>query len=147
LKQYFVQIKNNLPHPRVLEQGFNLKIGDVSIRGRIDRIDDIDGGIEIIDYKTGTPKNKLEKEDREQLLIYQIAAEEILRLKPKKLTYHYLNNNSEQSFVGTPEELSELKEQILEIYAKMKKTDFTPTPGYHCRFCDFRDICEFRQNE
>jgi DNA helicase-2/ATP-dependent DNA helicase PcrA len=145
LKQYFVQIKTDEPKPRVLEQGFNLKIGEISIRGRIDRIDEVGDGIEIIDYKTGTPKTKLEKDDREQLLIYQIAAEEVLHLKPIKLTYHYLNNNSEQSFIGTPEEISELKEQILTTYGKMKKVEFTATPGYYCQFCDFRDICEFRQ--
>ncbi|MFH1253526.1 MAG: ATP-dependent DNA helicase [Candidatus Uhrbacteria bacterium] len=147
LKQYFIQLKNQPPQPKSLEQGFTLKVGEVSIRGRIDRIDDVDGGVEVIDYKTGTPKTKLEREDREQLLIYQLAVEEILRLKPIKLTYHYLNDNSEQSFIGTAEELSALKEQILADYAKMKASDFTATPGFHCKFCDFRDICEFRSGE
>lgn len=144
LKQYFVLLKNNPPKPKSLEQGFTLKIGEVAIKGRIDRIDDVEGGVELIDYKTGVPKSELKKEDREQLLIYQMALEEVLRLKPVKLTFHYLSNHSEQSFLGTPEELSELKEKILEEYARMKDTNFTATPGWQCRFCDFKDICEFR---
>jgi DNA helicase-2/ATP-dependent DNA helicase PcrA len=147
LKQYFVHLKNSPPRPKVLEQGFTLKIGEVAIKGRIDRIDDTDGGVELIDYKTGKPKEKLEKNDREQLLIYQMAIEEVLRLKPVKLTYHYLADHSEQSFIGTPEELIELKEKILEEYARMKDSNFEATPGWQCRFCDFRDICEFRSSD
>jgi DNA helicase-2/ATP-dependent DNA helicase PcrA len=144
LKEYFAILATNLPRPKSLEQGFTLRIGEIAIKGRIDRIDDVDGGVEIVDYKTGTPKDKLGKEDREQLLIYQIACEDVLQLKPVKLTYHYLNDHSEQSFIGTPEELSELKEKILEEYAHMKDSNFEATPGFHCKFCDFRDICEFR---
>lgn len=144
LKEYYVMLKTNPPQPKSLEQGFTLKIGEVAIKGRIDRIDDVEGGVELIDYKTGTPKSELKKEDREQLLIYQMAIEDVLHLKPTKLTYHYLSDHSEQSFIGTPKELSELKEKILEEYARMKDSNFAATPGWQCRFCDFRDICEFR---
>jgi len=147
LKQYFILLKSNPPKPKSLEQGFTLKIGEIAIKGRIDRIDDVEDGVELIDYKTGTPKDELKKEDREQLLIYQMAIEDVLHLKPVKLTYHYLNNHSEQSFIGTPEELSELKEKILEEYARMKDSNFAATPGWQCRFCDFRDICEFRSSD
>ena len=147
LKQYFILLKTNRPKPKALEQGFTLKIGDVAIKGRIDRLDDIDGGIEIIDYKSGKPKLKLEKSDRKQLLIYQMAVEEVLKLKPAKLTYHYLDDHSEQSFIGSPDDLMDLKETILDEYAKMKNSDFGATPGFHCQFCDFKDICEFRQAE
>ncbi|HCU31733.1 TPA: hypothetical protein DIC21_03275, partial [Candidatus Uhrbacteria bacterium] len=91
LKEYFVLLATNPPRPKSLEQGFTLKIGELAIKGRIDRLDDVEGGIEIVDYKTGTPKDKLSKDDREQLLIYQIACEDVLKLKPVKLTYHYLN--------------------------------------------------------
>jgi DNA helicase-2/ATP-dependent DNA helicase PcrA len=144
LKEYHDILKVEQPRPRALEQGFTIKIGEVSIRGRIDRVDDVDGGVELIDYKTGASKGELKKEDREQLLIYQIAAEEVLRLKPVKLTYHYLSDHNRQSFIGTAGELSELKEKILTEYAQMRESDFTARPGWPCRFCDFRDICEFR---
>jgi len=147
LKQYFVQLKENPPMPKSLEQGFTLKVGEVAIKGRIDRLDDIEGGLEIVDYKTGKPKEKLDKDDREQLLIYQLAVEEVMRLKAAKLTYYYLTDNSEQSFVGSPKELSELKEKILDEYARMKNSNFEPKSGFHCKHCDFRDICEFRAGD
>ncbi len=145
LKAYVDLLEKNPPKPFALEQGFTLKIGDVSIKGRIDRMDEIEGGVEIIDYKTGTPKEKLAAGDKEQLLLYHMAAEEILKLVPKKLTYHYLEDHSEQSFTADPDEIADFKERILEEVTQMKSSQFGATPGFHCRFCDFRDICEFRE--
>ena len=61
------------------------------------------------------------------------------------LTYFYLNDNLETSFVGTAKELNKLKDGLIETIAKIKTGDFVATPGKHvCPNCDFRDICEFR---
>ena len=126
-----------------IEQGFNLKIGDYTIIGKIDRIDKVGETVEIIDYKTGAFKEKLEKEDKEQLLIYQIAAEEIFKLRAEKLTYYYLDGGQKKSFLGNEKEKQELKEKIISRIEKIKQSKFEATPGWQCKSCDFRDICEF----
>ncbi len=128
-----------------VEQGFTMKFGQVVLKGRIDRIDKLDDGIEIIDYKTGSPKAELSKEDKEQLLLYQLAARDVLGLVPKRLTYHYLTDNSLVSFLGTDDQLLDLQESIVERAHAIRSSKFDPTPGFHCSFCDFADICEFRQ--
>ena len=133
---------NNAP---ALELPFNLKIGEHTIRGRIDRLDDLGGEVAIIDYKTGAAKEKMNPESKEQLLIYQIAAEEIFKLKPKELVYHYLEENKKASFLGTEKDKQDLKEKIVEEVEAIKASDFAPTPGWQCGFCDFRDICEFAE--
>ncbi|MCD6232929.1 UvrD-helicase domain-containing protein [bacterium] len=131
----------------LLEKDFNLKIGNYILLGRIDRIDELEkGDVEIIDYKSGNPKKKLSKEEKKQLLIYQMAAEEILNLNVAKLTYYYLYDNSKVSFLGSEKEKQGLKEEILEVARKIEKSDFSPTPGWQCQYCDFRDICEFRKS-
>lgn len=134
------------PRPVALEQGFVYKVGDVTVKGRIDRIDGFEDGIEIIDYKTGSPKTKLERSDKEQLLLYQLAAAKVLKLQPKKLTYVYLEDQSSVSFIGTDDDLLDLEEAIVERAAKIRASDFAPTPGFHCRYCDFAEICEYRQD-
>ena len=146
LKGFYDEIKNNPPKVKYLERGFSWKIKDYYMRGRMDRVDVLEEGIEIVDYKTGKPKEngKLTTEDKEQLLIYQMAAEEVYKEKPAKLTFHYLNDNSKVSFLGTSDDLVDLKEKILDRIDKINKSDFKATPGFHCKFCDFKGICEFK---
>ncbi|KKR04618.1 MAG: hypothetical protein UT30_C0005G0021 [Candidatus Uhrbacteria bacterium GW2011_GWF2_39_13] len=147
IKQFYRQLANAVPQPFSIEQGFTMKFGDVVLKGRIDRMDSFEDGVEIIDYKTGSPKTEktLSKEDKEQLLLYQIAARDILGLNPKRLTYHYLQDNSQVSFIGTDKQLFELQEQIVERIQAIRASNFQATPGFHCGFCDFADICEFRE--
>ena len=135
-----------------LEMPFNLKIGGYTLNGRIDRIDQLPTGlpagrqgVAIIDYKTGAAKERLEADDKEQLLIYQIAAEEVLKLKPQTLTYYYLNENKKTSFLGSDKDKQALKEKIVQEVEEIKKSDFKATPGWQCSYCDFKDICDFAQ--
>lgn len=145
LRQLYDQLYVTRPEPMTVEQGFTMKFGDVVLKGRIDRIDICEDGIEIIDYKTGSPKTELSKEDKEQLFLYQLAARDVLGLVPKKLTYHYLTDNSRVSFLGTDDQLLDLQESIVTRVQAIRSSKFDPTPGFHCQFCDFADICEFRQ--
>ncbi len=128
-----------------LEMPFNLKIGEHTLFGVIDRIDEKNGDIAIFDYKTGASKDKLDAQAKEQLLIYQIAAEEIFKIKPKELVYYYLNDGKKASFIGSEKEKKELKEKIIGEIEQIKTSDFKATPGWQCSYCDFRDICDWAE--
>ena len=151
VKDFFKEFSNNPPkvlkinQDFALEMPFNLKIGGNTLYGVIDRIDEMGDGVAIIDYKTGKSKEKLEAGDKEQLLIYQIAAEEVFKINPKELIYYYLDDNKKKTFLGTEKEKEKLKEKILAEIEEIKTSDFKPTPGWQCAFCDFKDICDFRQ--
>ncbi|MDP2632037.1 MAG: ATP-dependent DNA helicase [Candidatus Uhrbacteria bacterium] len=149
LLEYHAMLKADRPLINGLEKGFTLKIGEVVVRGRIDRIDNIDGGVEIIDYKTGNPteQSKLGWDKKKQLVLYNIAAENCFDppLKVKKLTYHFLEDNSTVSFEATEKDVERLKDEILSTVADIKSSSFKATPGFHCQYCDFKDICEFSQ--
>jgi CRISPR-associated protein Cas4 len=133
-----------------LEKGFRLKVktGEeiFTIRGVIDRIDETSGGkIKIIDYKTGRPKEKLSFEDKEQLLLYQLAARELFSREVAAVAFYYLENNTEVEFLGTVEELKKMEEKIVNTIRGIQKGEFPPKPGPLCKYCDFAAICEFRQ--
>jgi len=151
IKDFYEDFLNNPPkilkvdNALALEMPFNLKIGEHTLYGVVDRIDEEKDGVAIIDYKTGESKEKLSADDKEQLLIYQIAAEEIFKLNPQKLVYHYLTDNKKAEFIGTEKEKSQLKEKILEEIEEMKSSKFEAKPSHLCKFCDFKDVCDHAQ--
>ncbi len=151
LDVFYTSQKDNWTIPVSLEGWFKIKVGDYVINGRIDRIDQLsDGSLEIIDYKTGKAKEKLSTDDKQQLLLYQIAAEtlpEYRHLGPVgKLTFYYVNDNLRTSFEANAEDVEKLKEKLISTIDAIKAGDFTATPGpFVCKYCEFRNICEFRQ--
>jgi len=150
LTLFYQSQEGNWRVPISLESAFKIRIGDYTLRGRIDRIDQLpNGSLEIIDYKTGESKDKLTAEDKEQLLIYQIAAESLPQYRNlgtvEKLTFYYVNDNVQMSFVGKDKELEKLTEKLRETIAQIHSGNFAATPNpFVCDHCDFKDICEFR---
>ncbi|MBI2054102.1 MAG: PD-(D/E)XK nuclease family protein, partial [Candidatus Staskawiczbacteria bacterium] len=149
IKDFYEEFSKNPPKifkiggAAALEIPFNLKLKSYTIFGVIDRIDEKEGGAAIVDYKTGKPKDRLDFDDKEQLLIYQIACQEIFKIKLKELTYYYLESGKKMSFLGRDGELEEQKRKIIEIIEQIKNSEFSATPGWQCKFCDFKDICDF----
>lgn len=152
LKSFIQELKENKPKIMFvdgnpcLETDFSLKLGPYTIKGKIDRIDDLgELKAEIIDYKTGKPKENIKQEEKEQLLIYLIAAEELLKIKPKKLSYYYIDASKKLEFLPNEKEKNIFKNKLIEQIAQIEKSDFSPTPGRICKFCDYKEICEFRK--
>ncbi len=146
LSLFYDQAVISPPRPKYLEKEFSLKIGKHTLKGTIDRIDETEAGIEIIDYKTGKAKTEddLDTDAKRQLLIYQIAVSRLFGLTPMKLTYHYIKDGTKASFIGSEKQLTKLETDIETTFEKITEGNFEPTPGRHCKFCDFREICEFR---
>lgn len=129
-----------------LEKKFSFKIGPDIIKGTIDRVDQLeDGNLEVIDYKTGQSKSKLEFKDKRQLILYQLFLEEFLGKKVSYLSYYYIESGEKLSFTATEKEIAKLQLEVNKEIAAIKKRDFAPTPSIMCKFCDFNAICEFRE--
>jgi len=129
-----------------LEKKFSFKIAEDVIKGTIDRVDKlVDGTLEIVDYKTGKSKTKLDFKDKRQLILYQLFLEEFLGLKVSKLSYYYLESGEKFSFVATDKDFTKLRLEVRAEISAIKKRNFVPTPSLMCGFCDFNSICEFRQ--
>jgi len=135
----------NLPQVLFLEKEFNFKIGEYSIKGAIDRIDVLDDDtLEIIDYKTGKPKEKLEADDKKQLMLYQLFLEDFMKKKVSTLSYYYLEDCQKISFSAKEKDLDKLRADLLAEMNEIRQLNFPPKPSILCGFCDFNGICEFR---
>lgn len=130
----------------LLEKNFSFKLGEDIIRGAIDRVDELeDGTLEIIDYKTGKDKDKLEFKNKRQLILYQLFLEEFLNKKVSCLSYYFLESGKKLSFVAKEKDISKLRLEVMEEIKNIKKREFPPQPSMMCSYCDFKSICEFRQ--
>ena len=149
LKKYWEELAKDPPKVLAVEQSFNVKLGDYTLFGYIDRIDELpNGNLAIVDYKTGQAKKDLSTEDKEQLIIYQMAIEEprLFNRKVEKLIYYYLEDGKTQEFVGTQKDKQKLEKSLLERIEKIKNSDFPPKPSQLCKYCDFNKICDFAKH-
>jgi len=148
LKGYYDLVKDERIQPLFLEKPFNLKFEEATFRGAIDRIDLLpDGTVRVVDYKTGKPKadDDIGFEEKQQLLIYQIACLEVLGKKPSALTFVYLDNGTTVEFLGTDKDIDKIREYVSRMIGEIRQSDFSADPGeFKCKYCDFKDICEFR---
>ena len=148
LKNFYQDLSNNpLPNIYFLEKDFRFKFKDFLVKGKIDRVDKIsDNSFEIIDYKTGASKDKLETDDRRQLVLYKMVAEASFGIKVDKLSYYYLEDGQKLSFEAKDKDIEKMEKWLIDSVEEIRKKQFLPKPSsFTCGFCDFKGICEFKQ--
>jgi DNA helicase-2/ATP-dependent DNA helicase PcrA len=137
----FYQSRNGEePKAIATERWFEIKVEDVIVRGRMDRIDEVEGGVHVCDYKTGKPKDDRAAEKSLQLGIYALAARES-GMNAASLSFHNLEDNTVVTTTRTSADLVQIKEEIVEVARRIRSGDFEPNKGYHCRSCAYRTIC------
>jgi DNA helicase-2/ATP-dependent DNA helicase PcrA len=97
--------------------------------------------VELIDYKTGRPRQQKDADKSLQLSVYALAARRQWNLDPVRLTFYNLTNNEPVSTVRTAKQLDKAVNQVREVAAEIRSRKFDPKPGFGCRFCEFVPIC------
>ena len=161
LSEFFDKSYDPKSLPISLEQVFSIRIdGNLKIGGRIDRIDRVkrdcgkdEYGIEIIDYKTGKSPTKKDVGKDLQMTVYAMAAvdgtltymgllEKIPKPEEVKISFYFFDNQEKISSFRKRGDFEAVKEELLQKAVDISKSDFSPTPGKHCDFCEFKLICE-----
>jgi DNA helicase-2/ATP-dependent DNA helicase PcrA len=137
------------PEVAFLERKFDWLLGENSIGGKVDRIDRCpDGTFAIIDYKTGKAKTEdnIERKDKEQLWIYQLAMEE-MGLNISSLRYVYVLSGQELFVDPLKDEKKVSFREIIENRTKeILLSRFPAKPDKNiCWFCDFKDVCNYKK--
>ena len=123
------------------ERQFTFKLGPHLMRGRVDRVDQLpSGSYELIDYKTGRPKNATQLEDDVQLSLYAVGAREAWSLNASQQAYYYLLDDEKVSVGGDRAEW--VCEVAMEVAEGILSQGFEPTPSLAaCSVCDYRLVC------
>lgn len=136
--------------PKLLEWSFNvpLETGD-RLRGRIDRVDELDNKLNIVDYKTGAAKTAAQAKKDLQLGIYILAAEKTLNEPVASVTLHYVMSDEKVTIKREEFELNSIREKITSAINNLKEDlnndNFEAKPDmFTCQYCDYNKICPFR---
>ena len=130
-----------------LELRLEAPVGDLSLRGIIDRLElDAVGGLIVTDYKTGRPPMR----DREQgklggVNFYAFLCQAVLGRRPAKVRLMYLRTS--ETIESTPSEQSVtfLTKRTTAVWNAVERAcssgDFRPRPSGLCNHCAFQAFC------
>ncbi len=129
--------------PAWIERSFSFKIGPHLLRGRVDRVDQVEGGsYELIDYKTGRAKTAEQLAQDVQLSIYQMGAREAWNVETSAQSYWYVLDGEKVPVRHSEDELARVRATVAEIGDGIMRHDFEPRPSPDlCPFCDYRIVC------
>jgi len=144
----FLAAARTLPPVQVLhtEQSFEIRVGDTSVAGRIDRIDRRpDGGVGIVDYKTGKARDQEDADESLQLSLYAIAAQEKWGYTVGALIFHNLEENVPVMTKRTEAQLLAARARVEAAAQGIADGVFEPRMGMHCNFCAYRSLCPVKE--
>jgi RecB family exonuclease/energy-coupling factor transporter ATP-binding protein EcfA2 len=135
--------------PVVIDLGDDLRF---SLRGRIDRIDRVDGCYEVIDYKTGSQLTDAAKPryvhgELLQHALYALVAESLLAEQKGQVrasSYYFPVVRAKKSRIAFPyPDKAALAEVLSSVLEPLSTGAFAHTvrSAKHCGYCDFRAAC------
>jgi DNA helicase II / ATP-dependent DNA helicase PcrA len=127
-----------------IERWFETSIGEVKLRGRIDRIDKDVEGYTVVDYKTSKKASSLNELKKDmQLLVYALAVKGIYGIGPLKVGDWFLRTNEKVFFEPENQAIEAIRTEITEMAAKIKAASFEPKKGsWECTQCDYTCLCD-----
>ena len=142
--QEFLASARAIPAAQVLhtEEAFEIKIGETTVAGRIDRIDQrADGTVAIVDYKSGKARDQEAADESLQLSLYAIAAKEKWGYKVGALIFHNLEENVPVVTTRSESQLRDARICVEKAAKGIAENVFKAKTGQHCNFCAYRSLC------
>ena len=147
VRRYFELEDPTTVHPIGLELKLQAQVGNIRLRGIIDRLElDADGELVITDYKTGgVPSEHFEAKSLSGVHIYATLCAQVFGKRPARVQLFYLKKPeaiiatpTEQSVTGVQRRTSALWNAI---ETACTRDDFRPHPSKLCDYCAFQAYC------
>ncbi len=148
LPAYHDRIRARRVDIRGVERRFTIPLGRHTVHGRVDRMDhrsDPGGaGFQTIDYKSGRPPSAPGVGDENLVLALYIHAVQQKGAATRGARLEYVLDGDERPFDPDPAELTMLLDEARVLADAAADGRFDPTPGFHCRTCDYQLLCPAR---
>jgi DNA helicase-2/ATP-dependent DNA helicase PcrA len=145
LEDYFKKMHKTSLKIVDLEKIFKIKIGDITVSGKIDRVDQLGGNeIEIIDYKTAQKTTRQDRQKELQLAIYLLAAidPQLYAKKPEDviLSFLFLQTSEKVTSRKKSDDIEKVKSYIKKIVQDIRSIDWTSTKVKACNRCLYCEL-------
>jgi putative RecB family exonuclease len=148
IERYFRLEDPSAINPIGLELRLETEVGDLHLRGIIDRLElDDDGNLVVTDYKTGkVPSEQQERARLGGVHFYSYMCERLFGRRPARVQLLYLGADP-QTIIATPTEQSTraLEKKVVAIWSAVERAcereDFRPKPSALCNWCAFKAYC------
>jgi RecB family exonuclease len=142
LTRYHARLYQQDSQPIWFERQFDFRLGPHHVRGRVDRVDRVGDGYELIDYKTSRPKTAEQLHDDVQLSLYALAAREDWKLECSQQAYYYVLDDLKVPVARDQHDADAVKGIVLEAGDGILAQEFEATPSVSaCSICDYRIVC------
>jgi DNA helicase-2/ATP-dependent DNA helicase PcrA len=146
LIDFLAATRRSPAHVLHTEEGFEIRLGQTTVVGRIDRIDRLDNGrVSVTDYKTGKPQSQEDADQSLQLSIYALAAQQKWGYQVDHLLFYNLQENTTVLTRREPVDLDSARNKVEDVAAKIAAGEFTAKPGFYCAFCAYANICPAKE--
>lgn len=121
-------------------------LGEITIRGILDRMEEEVDGLVITDYKTGkAPPEQYAIPAFFALKIYALLIRKRTGRTPVRLRLMYLNGPTVYEIPVTDPQLDATKRKLEALWSAINRAivnnDFPARPGKLCNWCQFQEIC------
>lgn len=146
IQQFFEQEEARGITPMLVEARFSFVFENNRIEGRWDRVDNRDGEIVIVDFKSSEVYQQEDADRRTgeslQLGIYALAYLKVYQKMPDKVELHFLGSGLIGQMDVTEKMLEKAQKAIEEAAQGIRRHDYTPRPSFiYCPTCAYADIC------
>jgi len=130
-----------------LELRLEARIGDLTLRGIIDRLDlDDDGELVVTDYKTGRPPSQQYEQSRlNGVQFYAFLCEQALGRRPARVQLLYLSEPVAIVTRPSEQQVRFLPKRVNAVWQAVERAcatdDFRPRPGPLCAGCFYKTWC------
>ncbi|NJO43975.1 MAG: PD-(D/E)XK nuclease family protein [Cyanobacteria bacterium CRU_2_1] len=116
---------------------------EFTLSGRYDRLDYLDDGLELIDYKSAKEVEQAEPDEIDlQIGLYYLALEQRYCRSLKRMSLLYLRTGEKISFEATPAHRQRVEEVIGDLALELRQDhSWQPFPGAQCDRCAYARYC------
>ncbi len=148
LERYFLLEDPMAVTPIGIELRLETDIGNLRLRGIIDRLElDDDGRLVVTDYKTGRAPSEAQELSRlGGVHFYAYMCERLFGQRPSKVRLLYLGNQPQViTAIPTEQSTKALERKVTAIWTAVEKAcandNFQPKPSALCNWCSFKAYC------